>query len=590
MRRLPLLAVLGLAAASAAASPPPNIVYILADDLGYGDVRCLNPERGRIPTPNLDRIAREGMTFTDAHSGASVCTPTRYGVLTGRYAWRTRLQKGVLDDYVTPLIAADRLTVPSLLKRHGYHSACVGKWHLGFTVDGGKSGKKGKGGSAGAAVGARTEDGPLSRGFDHFYGFHHARMIKSLFVDDRVTELVEPVDMLPRLARHAAEYVLRRTPNTEHRTPNTEGRRQYPTSNTQYPTSNIQRRTSGTQDPASNAQHPTPDIQSGGPFFLYLALSSPHTPIVPSKEWQGRSGLGDYGDFVMQTDGAVGEVLAALDASGAASNTLVIFTSDNGCSPAAGIDNLEKQGHFPSARFRGTKADIWDGGHRVPFLARWPGVVAAGSTNGGLVCLTDLMATCAEIVGATLPENAGEDSVSLLPALRAARNALNGTSNIEQRTSNTEGRTAEPASNNQQPTANIQRGTTATPPHVHTAPPPHSPSATPPHSHTAPRSEAPRPPVVHHSISGRFAIRDGRWKLCLCAGSGGWSKGGGTESPQLYDMAADPGETTNVAAANPEVVARLTAALDRIVAEGRSTPGARQANDVAVDPAREGRR
>ena len=539
MRMLRPLVALGLASASAVASPP-NIVYILADDLGYGDVKCLNPERGRIPTPALDRIAREGMTFTDAHSGSSVCTPTRYGILTGRYAWRTRLQKGVLDDYVTPLIAPDRLTVPALLKRNGYRTACVGKWHLGFTVDGGKSGKKGKGESAGAAVGARTEDGPLSRGFDHFFGFHHARMMKSLFVDDRVAELVEPVDMLPRLARHAAEFILLRTPNIQHRTSNTE------------------RRT------ASNAQQPTPDIQSGGPFFLYLALNSPHTPIVPSKEWQGRSGLGDYGDFVMQTDAAVGDVLAALDASGAASNTLVVFASDNGCSPAAGIDRLEKQGHFPSARFRGTKADIWDGGHRIPFLVRWPGVVAAGSTNGELVCLTDLMATCAELVGASLPENAGEDSVSLLPALRAGKNT-------EHRTPNIEHPTTDPTANSQRGTRNPERGTTATPPDALPAP-------------------GARPPVVHHSIQGRFAIRDARWKLCLCAGSGGWSKGGGTESPQLYDMAADPGETTNVAAANPEVVVRLTAALDRIVADGRSTPGARQGNDVAVDPAREGRR
>ncbi len=540
------------AAIACAGVPHPNIVYIIADDLGYGDVQCLNPQRGRIPTPNIDRLAREGMTFTDAHSGSSVCTPTRYGVLTGRYAWRTRLQKGVLDDYVTPLIAPDRLTVPALLKQHGYDTACVGKWHLGFTVDGGKSGKKGKGGSAGAPVGARTEDGPISRGFDHFFGFHHARMMKSLFVDDRVTALVEPVDMLPGLARHAAEYILLQTSNTEHRT------------------SNIEHRT------ADSIQHPTPNIQSGRPFFLYLALSSPHTPIVPSKAWQGRSGLGDYGDFVMETDGAVGEVLAALDASGVASNTLVIFTSDNGCSPAAGIDKLEKQGHFPSAQFRGTKADIWDGGHRIPFIVRWPGAVAAGSTNGGLVCLTDLMATCADLVAVTLPDNAGEDSVSLLPALGAGRNA-------EHRTSNTEHRTAD---NSQQPTTNIQRetrnperGTTATPPYGHTATPP-----------DAPPSPGARPPVVHHSISGRFAIRDGRWKLCLCAGSGGWSKGRGTESPQLYDMAADPGETTNLAAANPEIVARLTAALGRIVAGGRSTPGAPQANDVRVDPAGAGGR
>jgi arylsulfatase A-like enzyme len=558
-----------LAAASvdlgAAVAAGPNIVYVIADDLGYGDVQCLNPQRGRIPTPNIDRLAREGMTFTDAHGGSSVCTPTRYGVLTGRYAWRTRLQKGVLSGYDEPLIAPGRLTVPALLKQHGYHSACVGKWHLGFTVSDKGAGRRTKGDLAGAFLGARTEDGPVSRGFDHFYGFHHARMMKSVFLDDRVAELVEPVDMLPKLARHAAEYILR-TSNTEHRTSNTEGR----------------------SDPTSNTQQPTPNTQSSGtaggqPFFLYLALNSPHTPIVPSREWQGKSGLGDYGDFVMETDWAVGEVLAALDRAGVASSTLVIFTSDNGSSPAAGMDKLETQGHYPSAQFRGAKADIWDGGHRIPFIVRWPGIVAAGSTNGGLVCLTDLLATCAEIVGATLPGNAGEDSVSLLPALRGGRNAEPSFAKAA------EGRhrTADATSNNQRPIPNLQpgtrnpeRGTTATPPHSHTATPPNGHTATHPDAPPAPGA---RPPVVHHSINGFFAIRDGRWKLCLCAGSGGWSQGGGAESPQLYDMAADEAETNNVAAAHPEIVARLTSDLERIVAEGRSTPGPRQPNDGAVD-------
>ena len=311
------------------AAPRPNIVVILADDLGYGDVQCLNPTRGKIPTPHLDALATRGMTFTDAHSGSSVCTPTRYGLLAGRYAWRTRLQRGVLSDYDTPLIAADRLTLPGLLKKHGYHTACVGKWHLGFTVDT----PAGKGKFAGAPLGARTSNGPTTRGFDTYLGFHHARMMKSVFEDDRVTRIVEPVDMLPLLAEKAAGYVRDRA-------------------------------------------------EADKPFFLYLALSSPHTPIVPSKAWQGKSGLGDYADFVMETDGAVGEVLKALDEAGVADNTLVIATSDNGCSPAAKVDALEAKGHFPSARFRGYKSDMWEGGHRVPFLVRWPGRVKAGSTLG----------------------------------------------------------------------------------------------------------------------------------------------------------------------------------------------------------------
>jgi arylsulfatase A-like enzyme len=462
------------AAARAAEIDKPNIVYILADDLGYGDVHVLNPERGKIATPNIDRLAKEGMAFTDAHGGSSVCTPTRYGILTGRYAWRSRLQKGVLDGYVQPLIAADRLTVPALLKKQGYHTACIGKWHLGYTIDGaGKDGGKKQGKGAGAPLGAMTADGPLTRGFDMFFGFHHARMIKSFFTNDRVTEMVEPVDVLPRITQRAAEYVAERA-------------------------------------------------KTGQPLFLYFALNAPHTPIVPSKEWRGKSGLGDYGDYVMETDWAVGQVLAAIDKAGIAGKTLVVFTSDNGCSPAAGTPNLEKQGHFASGEFRGYKSDIWDGGHHIPLLVRWPGKVAAGTRCPRLVCLTDLMATCADLLGETLPPNAGEDSVSILPLLLG-------------------------------------------------------------------KEVTPRDSVIHHSISGQFAIRDGRWKLELCPGSGGWGKPGdadarkrGLPSVQLYDLIADIGETKNVEAEHKEVVQRLTAMLEKAVAEGRSTPGPKQSNDVPI--------
>lgn len=466
MIRLMLLAVLFVPVAFAEEQKRPNIVVILADDLGYGDVQRLNPDRSKIKTPHIDKLASQGMTFTDAHSGSSVCTPTRYGLLTGRYAWRTRLQSGVLDNYVEPLIAKDRLTLPGLLKEKGYYTACVGKWHLGFTIaeKGKDDGNKEK--FEGAAVGSVTRDGPTTRGFDHFFGFHHARMMKSVFENDRVTRSVEPVDMLPLLARYASGYVADR-------------------------------------------------VKTRKPFSLYLPLSSPHTPIVPSKEWKGRSGLGDYGDFVMETDWAVGEVLASLEKAGVADNTVVLLTSDNGCSPAAGTAALEKQGHFASAGFRGYKADIWDGGHHVPFLVRWPGTVKPDSRSDRLVCLTDLFATLADVAGAKVPAAAGEDSVSFLSDLLG-------------------------------------------------------------------KPGKPRDAVVHHSIEGRFAIREGQWKLCLCAGSGGWSKGGGIDSPQLYDMAADPGETKNQAADQPEVVARLTKLLESYVADGRSTPGEKQKNDVAV--------
>jgi len=461
----------------AAGAVKPNIVYILCDDLGYGDVHCLNPSRGRIATPNIDKLAGQGMIFTDAHSSSSVCTPTRYGILTGRYNWRSRLQSGVLDGYSEPLIAADRLTVPALLKQHGYATACIGKWHLGMKVP-----KKADIGPIG--------QGPMTRGFDYYFGISASLdMPPFAFIEnDRFTQAptatknwvrtgpaapdFEAADALPTLARKACEYIGARAAEKQ-------------------------------------------------PFFLYLPLTSPHTPLVPTKEWQGKSGLGEYGDFVMETDGALGEVLAALDTNGVAENTLVIFTSDNGCAPYIGVDKLEKLGHFPSADLRGYKADIFDGGHRIPFIARWPGKIRPGAQSGQLISLTDLMATCAEIVGAKLPDNAGEDSVNILPAL------------------------------------------------------------------TGTADKPVREAVVHHSINGKFAIRQGNWKLELCSGSGGWSnpKDGAPGLPplQLYDMTRDVGEQTNLQAEHPEVVARLTKLLEEYVAEGRSTPGAPQKNDAPVD-------
>lgn len=469
---------------AATALPKPNIVYILADDLGYGDVQTLNPDRGRIKTPNLDRLAAQGLIFTDAHSGSSVCTPTRYGLLTGRYAWRTRLQRGVLDGTDDPpLIDETRLTVPALLRQHGYATAAIGKWHLGFLSErpagAAKSdaGKK-KSGRGGLPVGSRIIGGPTTRGFDYFWGCSNARTISGLIENDRVVESIEPIAMLPRLAQRAVRYI----------------------------------------DEGAAA------AKAGRPFFLYVPLTSPHTPILPTPEWQGKSGLGAYGDFVMQTDAVVGDILAALDRHDLAKDSLVIFTADNGCSPQAGTAELEKKGHFASAWYRGYKADIWDGGHRVPFFARWPGRIKAGTQSAQLICHVDLLATCAELLNVRLPPEAGVDSVSILPALL--------------------------------------------------------------HQDNKPLHEA----VVHHSIDGKFSLREGSWKLVFCAGSGGWSKNPsdaaalaqGLPRMQLYDLGLDPGEKQNVLAANPAVVERLTALLRRYIAEGRSTPGPRQANDAEV--------
>jgi arylsulfatase A-like enzyme len=264
--------------------------------------------------------------------------------------------------------------------------------------------------------------------------------------------------------------------------------------------------------------------RQGKPFFLYWPLASPHTPIAPLADWRDKSGLNYYADFVMQTDQAVGQLLETLDRLGLAENTLVVLTSDNGCSPQADFPALLAKGHNPSARFRGHKADIYEGGHRVPFIVRWPGRVKPGSVSDQVICLTDVLATCAEVVGASLPAGAGEDSVSLVPVLL---------------------------------------GRAETP--VHEA-------------------------VVHHSINGSFAIRQGRWKLALCPGSGGWSAPrpgrddtSGLPPVQLFDLQADIAEKNNVQGEHPEIVRRLTSLLERFVSEGRSTPGPAQANAVAVD-------
>lgn len=512
-RWMTTLAAFFMAATATAADRParPSLVYILADDLGSGDVRCLNPS-GKIATPNIDRLAAAGMTFTDAHSGSAVCTPTRYGILTGRYAWRTRLQAGVLGGCSPPLIAPGRLTVAELLRRQGYHTVAVGKWHLGmnWTLRPGKprfTDAIEKGADGWNVDFTRPiADGPTAVGLDEYFGISGSLdMVPYTFIaDDRVTVIPTVDKAFPMMAGRANNRYTRRGPAA----PDFEAEGVLPALTA--------RAVEAIRKGAEGAK-------SGRPLFLYLAFSAPHTPIAPGTSWTGKSGLNPYGDSVMQVDAAVGQVLRALDEQGLTDRTMVVLTSDNGCSPEAGYPELLAHGHDPSMGFRGTKADIFEGGHRVPFFVRWPGVVAAGTTSRQLICLTDLMATCAEILGQRLPEDAAEDSVSILPAL--------------------EGR---------------DRG---------------------------PLREA----VVHHSINGSFAIRQGDWKLALCPDSGGWSsprpgtrEAAGLPPIQLYNLASDPAERQNLHDRHPEVVARLTALLEKYVADGRSTPGPARQNDVKV--------
>lgn len=472
-----LLATLLLIAscALAVADSKPNIVYIICDDLGYGDIQCLAPETSKIPTPNADQLALEGMTFTDAHSGSSVCTPTRYGIMTGRYSWRTKLQKGVVTGFAPCLIDKDRMTVAGFLRQQGYATAIVGKWHLDFQYLDPESGEAySQKQHKTPPVGAKIPDGPLHRGFDYYHGFHHARNMEAVIEDDKVIAHDDVVNMLPRLTEKSAAYIDSRAGKEE-------------------------------------------------PFFLYVPLGSPHTPIVPSDEWKGKSGLGEYGDFVMQTDNVVGEISKALERNGFTENTLVIFTSDNGCSKAAGIPKLAEQGHIVSANLRGSKADIWDGGHRVPFLVRWPGKVEAGSNSDQLICLTDLFATVTDILGQSILGQTCEDSVSFLPALygKKIESTRNGV--------------------------------------IH-----HSFSG-----HFAYR-QGPWKLLLARASGGWSSPKENE---------------AGKDAPkgQLYHMRKDIGETNNLFEKNPEKVEVLLGLLKADVSRGRSTNGPESKNDVPVE-------
>jgi arylsulfatase A-like enzyme len=465
-------------------SKKPNIVFIMADDMGYGDLGCYN-QKSKIPTPNMDSLAAEGMRFTDAHSPSAVCTPTRYGVLTGRYCWRSRLKRGVLGGYSPALIDTNRMTVASMLKQHGYATACIGKWHLGLGAD-----KK-------TDYDKPLVPGPNALGFDYFFGIPASLdMTPYCYVEnDRPVEkptltieegkanedgwwrpgAIAPgfkhVEVLPKLTEKAVNYI---------------------------------------DDHANKS----PDK----PFFMYFPLPAPHCPIAPADFVKGKSKAGGYGDFVVEVDWTIGQVVKALERNGLTDNTLIIITSDNGSPGRTKIKRdpysiIDIYGHYPNGDLRGIKADAWDGGHREPFIARWPGKIPAGTTSDEIICLTDFMATCAAIVGAKLPDNAAEDSFNILPALSGQK--LN-----------------------------------------------------------KPIREA----IVHHSLSGMFAIRQGKWKLILGLGSGGFTKPQkikpkpGGPAGQLYNLEDDMAESNNLWSKHPEIVEQLTKLLDKYKEQGRTRP------------------
>lgn len=478
MRPLLALALAALAGTAAAQQRSPrNVVLILADDMGLASLHAEHAGSG-LPTPHLDRLAAQGMSFTDAHSGSAVCSPTRYGLLTGRYAWRTSLKAGIVGKWGPPLIAPERWTIADVAREAGLRTACIGKWHLGWRWPkrGGGTTREPEEIDYGQPIGG----GPREAGFEHDFGDDVPNWPPYVWLEDGRALAVPGARMeadgangvsagpmtpgwsleavLPELTRRCVEYVRERAKAEE-------------------------------------------------PFFLYFPMTSPHTPINPSETWRGQSGVSRYADFLLETDWSVGQVLRALEQFGVAEETLVIFTSDNGTSPKANFEELAAGGVDLRGPWRGHKADVWEGGHRVPFLVRWPGVVEAGTRCDEPIVLTDVFATVAAALGVSPPPEAGEDSVDLGPTLRGAE--LDG------------------------PLHDV---------------------------------------IVNHSSTGRFALRQGRWKACFCAGSGGWSaprdaaaSDRGDPAAQLYDLAADPGEVTNLAAQDGDRLRELAGLLREVV-------------------------
>jgi arylsulfatase A len=469
----------------------PNIILVYVDDMGYGDASCLNP-KAKFKTPNIDRLAQEGLTFTDGHCSDTVCTPSRYGLLTGRYAWRTTLKRGVMGAEAKCLIADGRVTLASLLGANGYATAMVGKWHLGMDFPGTKGDRDWT---------QPVRDMPLDKGFGYFWGIpasmnygvlawfegRHAKVPPTQFTrkkpnaiaisDYRIKPPYEAKPLKPNDLEVAQDFV------------------------------DIECLDRFTSQALKWLDGRAANARNGKPFFLYLPYTSPHKPVIPLEKFRGQGKAGAYGEFMIETDHHLGRILKWLDDQKLAKNTMVIFTSDNG-PENTWRKRIELHGHHSNGIYREGKRSIYEGGHRVPFLIRWPAQVKAGSKWSRPVCQTDLLATVAEMLGKRLPANTGEDSISFYQVLRGVKE----------------------------------------------------------------NSFAERVAMVHHSSQGRFAIREGKWKLVM--------EDGRRAKRELYDLAADPGETKNIIAENPAISKRLAAKLTALIRHGRSSPGPVQKNDT----------
>lgn len=501
-----LLLISSLFVQHASFSAQPNILIILADDLGYGDVGCYNPE-SKVPTPNIDRLAGEGMRFTDAHSPCTVCTPSRYALMTGQMAFRVPRGGTVFTGVGGPsLIENGRLTLPAMLKAQGYATAAIGKWHVGLTfrdAAGNPVTKPGVDGVRAVDFSRRVEGGPLDHGFDRFFGTACCPTTDWLyaFIDgDRIpTPPAGPLDRstLPKhpYANDCRQGVI-------------------------APDFDMQEvdMTFLQKSREFIAQHVRSSPQK--PFFLYHATQAVHLPSFPGKEFRDKTQAGPHGDFISEFDHIVGALMKDVEKHGLADNTLVILSSDNGPETTAVVQMRADHGHDGAKPWRGVKRDAWEGGHRVPFIVRWPARVKAGTTSDQLVSLTDIMATVAAISGASLPHDAAEDSFNLLPALEGEANA----------------------------------------------------------------PIRPYLLTQAFSGARTIAIRRGHWKYIDHPGSGGNNYDKGEMKPyavpetdpeapaQLYDLSTDPGETTNLFSKRPEIAKELKALLEHSKVTGRSRP------------------
>ncbi len=480
----------------------PNILFILADDLGYGDVSCYNPD-SKIPTPNIDRLAAEGMRFTDAHSPSTVCTPTRYSLLTGRMAFRTK-NNTVFTGVGGPcLIEPSRMTIADMLASKGYHTAMFGKWHVGMTFYDSKGKPINHDGPEGVErvdYSRRIDGGPMDQGFARFFGTVCCPTSDFLYAyidNDHIP--VAPTGKLDR-------SLIPKNPFT--------GDCRDGVIAPDYKLNEVDL---VFLDKAKAYLQEHVKTRSQEPFFLLHSFAAVHLASLPAPQFMGATKFGPHGDYIYEMDWIVGELMKTLTSLGIADNTIVMIGSDNGPEVSTVVEMRKTYNHDGASPWRGVKRDQWEGGHRTPFIVRWPKKIKAGTLSNQLLSLTDVFATCAAIVGAEVPKNAAEDSFNLLPVLLGTQG-----------------------------------------------------------------EQSVRPYLLQQTWTSKMSIRRGNWKYCDHQGSGGnnYERGEMKEfslpekdssAPgQLYNLADDPGEITNVYSQHPEIVSELKALLDSSKEQGRS--------------------